>query len=208
MAEYLIQGEILSNLANKVRELDGTEEAMTPDEMSNAVETFNSDMTAIASEQTDLIGQIMIALDEKAAVSLPELENPAGSEQILSGYQGIDSDGNVIEGTYEPVPSVEWEMITISSNLNTTGSTNNYISTFNYSLGGVSHAVGGTTSKSISSSRVHTLIDNSIYCNNSSDGLGTVSYNNGVATMKWKYTRTWESTIKILLVYDKAEGTI
>ena len=100
MAEYLIQGEILSNLANKVRELDGTEEAMTPDEMSNAVETFNSDMTAIASEQTDLIGQIMIALDEKAAVSLPELENPAGSEQILSGYQGIDSTGAVVTGAH------------------------------------------------------------------------------------------------------------
>jgi hypothetical protein len=30
---------------------------------------------------------------------LPELSNPAGAEQILSGYQGIGADGGIIDGS-------------------------------------------------------------------------------------------------------------
>lgn len=39
---------------------------------------------------------------------LPELSNPAGARQILSGYQAIDAEGNIITGT---IPSQDAQTI-------------------------------------------------------------------------------------------------
>ena len=102
MAEYLIKDTTLTGLADKIRVLNGTEETMTPVEMGNTVETYSTEMEAIATEQTGLIEQIMTMLNEKRNVSLidllPARTNVAGANQIINGYQGIDASGNVVDG--------------------------------------------------------------------------------------------------------------
>lgn len=98
MAEYLIQEETLTGIADKIRILSGTEGAMTTAEMQSELETFNADMGTVVTAQDDLIAQITTALEGKAAVSLPTLTNPASAENIESGYEAIDGDGNVIGG--------------------------------------------------------------------------------------------------------------
>ena len=98
MAEYLIQEETLTGIADKIRILSGTEGAMTTAEMQSDLETFNADMGTVVTAQDDLITQITTALDGKAAVSLPTLTNPASAENIESGYQAIDGDGNLVTG--------------------------------------------------------------------------------------------------------------
>lgn len=43
MAEYLIQEETLTGIADKIRILSGTEETMTPDEMVEALNIQNAE---------------------------------------------------------------------------------------------------------------------------------------------------------------------
>lgn len=50
------------------------------------------------ASQDDLISQIQSAVVNKAGVSLPELSNPATAAQILSGYEAINGDGEVVTG--------------------------------------------------------------------------------------------------------------
>ena len=45
MAEYLIKGESLTAIANEVRELSGTTETMSIDEMTSTLNTENSNFT-------------------------------------------------------------------------------------------------------------------------------------------------------------------
>lgn len=73
MAEYLIQGETLTSLGDKIRVLSGTEETMTPAEMQSELDTFNTGMSAVVSEQDNLIAQIITALDGKTTPSTPDL---------------------------------------------------------------------------------------------------------------------------------------
>ena len=90
MAEYIIQGETLENLADKIRILDGGEETMTPIEMRDAVENYNTNMSIIVTEQTDLIEQIKSTLEGKCA---PEVE-PVGEiewEEIAVGNTAVST---------------------------------------------------------------------------------------------------------------------
>ena len=74
MAKYLIQGETLTEIANAVRTLNGTEGVMAPSEMQSSLEGFNSDMSTVVSEQDSLIEQITTALGSKVVPSGPEIE--------------------------------------------------------------------------------------------------------------------------------------
>lgn len=66
MAEYLIKGESLTAIANEVRELSGTTETMSIDEMTSTLNTENSNFTTNISTQDDIIAQIQVALEGKA----------------------------------------------------------------------------------------------------------------------------------------------
>ena len=62
MAEYIIQGETLTSLADEIRVLSGSESAMAT---STMVSTVNEANTEVASQE-DLIMQITETLEKKA----------------------------------------------------------------------------------------------------------------------------------------------
>lgn len=62
MAEYLIQGETLANMADKIRVLNGVEGAMTPAQMDGNL----GEVSVEVDEQAELIAQIASALEGKA----------------------------------------------------------------------------------------------------------------------------------------------
>lgn len=63
MAEYLVKGESLTAIADKIRVLSGTEDAMGLDDMAERVGEANEEV----GSQADLIAQIATALEGKAA---------------------------------------------------------------------------------------------------------------------------------------------
>jgi hypothetical protein len=89
--------EKMTALANGIRELSGTTDTKSLDEMKIDVDAANTEIT----EQAELIAQITTALEGKAGggTVLPTLDNPAVAADILSGKEAIDGDGNVITGT-------------------------------------------------------------------------------------------------------------
>ena len=62
MAEYLIQGETLTNMADKIRILNGVEGALTTAQMDGNLGEANTDVAT----EADLIAQIASALEGKA----------------------------------------------------------------------------------------------------------------------------------------------
>lgn len=88
----------MTALANEIRKLSGTTTSKSIDEMTSDVDAANTEI----SEQTDLLAQIVTALEGKAGgggVTLPSLTNPASESDILSGKEAIDGSGNKMTGT-------------------------------------------------------------------------------------------------------------
>lgn len=57
------------------------------------------DLDEELTTQDELIEQIQIAIQGKASIELPELTNPATANQIFNGFQAIDKDGHLLEGS-------------------------------------------------------------------------------------------------------------
>lgn len=65
--EYLIQGDTLTNIADKIRVLSGTEGALKLDDMAVTLETSNTNLDNELNTQSGLIDQIQTALEGKAS---------------------------------------------------------------------------------------------------------------------------------------------
>jgi hypothetical protein len=63
MSKYFIQGESVEAIADEVRELSGTNDLMGLTAIKSHVEEANSEINS----QAELLGQIITALDGKAA---------------------------------------------------------------------------------------------------------------------------------------------
>ena len=68
------------------------------------------DLTEEITTQDDLIAQISTVLAEKSGETLPTLNNPAGAEHILSGYEAIGPGGVLLTGILEAQSSQNVEM--------------------------------------------------------------------------------------------------
>lgn len=86
MAEqYIIQDTTLTGIADKIRVLSGTEETMTPAEMAATLDTHNTEMNEVLSEQDSLIAQLAAALEGKTAAS-------GGVEyEVITAPIGVDN---------------------------------------------------------------------------------------------------------------------
>lgn len=92
--EYLVKGESLTAVADKIRILNGTTEAMSLDAMATNVGAANDEVNS----QTELLAQAVAALEGKAGGgSEPSLQSksvtPSAVQQTVvpdSGYDGLD----------------------------------------------------------------------------------------------------------------------
>ena len=88
----------MTAIADEIRELSNTSNKMNLDTMTNNLSEANSEINT----QTDLIEQIVTALNGKAAggdITLPTLNNPGTASDLLEGKELIDGNGNVVTGT-------------------------------------------------------------------------------------------------------------
>lgn len=114
MAEMLIQSENLVAIADKIRVLSGTEDAMGLDDMANTLNTENTNFESNLSTQDDLIAQIQTALQNKASASEPVLQTktvtPTTSSQDVtpdSGYDGLSKvTVNAMPTATQATPSI------------------------------------------------------------------------------------------------------
>ena len=95
--QMLIKNTTLYGFADRIRVLSGTEETMTPAEMQSELDTFNTGMSAVVSEQDNLIAQIITALDGKTTPSTPDL-NLKCSASFVGGadFKLTDINDNII----------------------------------------------------------------------------------------------------------------
>lgn len=97
MAEYLIQGETLTNMADEIRTLSGTTGTMNPDEMTEYVADANAEITS----QDALLDQAIAALEGKAAGSGGSGGGSVETCTVTIKYDSNISDvGFVPEGTF------------------------------------------------------------------------------------------------------------
>lgn len=100
--QYLINKKTLTNLADKIRVLSGSEDAMTPAVMANELDEFNSGMDSELATQDDLIAKIAGALEGKtlpdsdsaSTVSFTVTRNDYGAAVYY-----INSDNQIIKTT-------------------------------------------------------------------------------------------------------------
>ena len=98
MAEMLIQSESLTSIADEIRVLSNTEDAMSLEAMENHIGEANEDVAT----QADLIAQITSALEGKAAggVAEPCTIYLSDSFDFRIYYSCISSDDNTIISGY------------------------------------------------------------------------------------------------------------
>jgi hypothetical protein len=90
----------MTALADEIRELSGTTEAIGLDAMKIHISEANNEVDS----QVELLAQAVAALEGKAAgggATFPTLDNPASASDILSGKESISSSGNIITGNIE-----------------------------------------------------------------------------------------------------------
>ena len=102
MAEYLIQDTTLTNLADKIRVLSGTEDALTPSQMTSNVQSANDEVDA----QSALIDQLSAALEGKAGGSGSGGGSVGSCTVEISTSEGVINDSTyscVIDGVLTSV---------------------------------------------------------------------------------------------------------
>ena len=91
MAEYLIKDTILTDIADEIRVLNGTEETLTPVEMKNELDTFNTDMNTVVTEQNAKINELQQILIIKSSVPPIDLDN-----EMVAQDAAIDTQNDLI----------------------------------------------------------------------------------------------------------------
>lgn len=88
MNEYLIQGETLTELGDKIRVLTGTENSMTPIQMTSNVQSANEEVDA----QSVLIDQLSAALEGKAGGSNSEVISSVNTCTVtINSFNNIEA---------------------------------------------------------------------------------------------------------------------
>ena len=94
MAKYFIQDETLTNLADKIRVLNGTEESMTPSQMDSELGDANDEVDA----QSTLIDQLSEMLDGKAAGGDVTSETNAYTNKLVTLETAINQLETELQG--------------------------------------------------------------------------------------------------------------
>ena len=137
MAEYLIQSESLTNIADKVRVLSGTEDTMSLNAMENYVDDANADINT----ESELISQIMIMLEEKTNIPIPEVTIGTATKKLSSNGTTISFTGLTEEPKLFAICPTE--NISLSSTRYVTGVT--YDGTITYGTYGYRSSSSGTS---------------------------------------------------------------
>lgn len=108
MAEYLIQGETLESMADKIRILNGVEGGMTTAQMDSNLDVANTNIenafTAVGNKggtipQSKISGNLANAINSiPEGAELPALTNEGSAADLLSGKQLINQEGNIVTG--------------------------------------------------------------------------------------------------------------
>lgn len=118
MAEYLIQSEDLTSIADKIRVLSGTEDDMSLGAMETKLDEANVDVNT----EADLISQIMVVLNNKTDIVIPEVKIGTATAKLSSNGTSISFTGL----TEEP------EMFAISPTGNITLGSTRYVTSVMY----------------------------------------------------------------------------
>jgi hypothetical protein len=118
MAEYLIQSEDLTSIADKIRVLSGTEDDMSLGTMETKLDEANVDVNT----EADLISQIMVVLNNKTDIVIPEVKIGTATAKLSSNGTSISFTGL----TEEP------EMFAISPTGNITLGSTRYVTSVMY----------------------------------------------------------------------------
>lgn len=184
MSRYIIQSESLTSIADEIRVLSGTEDNMSPNAMGTKLQEANSDVNT----EADLISQIMVVLEGKTDIVIPEVKINTATAKLSSNGTSISFTG------LESEP----EMFAISPTGNITLGTTRYVTGIMYDGEATRGTYGyrartSATSYHSSSYFTWTYSDGTLTVNTSSTTNG--GYFSSSVTYQLAYATTTEGSI-------------